>query len=137
MALDLLDGTVAALDFTTGEDDDSWKCVANYVSADLGNELFDFTTFCSTGWRKRTRGMKQLIGRIAGFLSKGDPVSNPSTLFAGTGPTPFVMTFDTGCTVTGDLQPRNIHAGMAAAGASELGLDWESYGAVTFAWVTA
>lgn len=136
MALALLDGTTAAVDFTTGSSPVSWKGVANYVSADLGNELFEQTTFNSSGWRARIRGLKQVVGRIAGFLSTGVTISNPMTLFSGSGPTAFVMTFHTGCTATGDLQPRNHHSGMQAAGNSEMGLDFESYEDVTFAWVT-
>lgn len=137
MATQLLDGTFAALDFTTGGTPVSWKDQANYVSADIGNEMFEQTTFSSSGWRSRIRGLKQMVGRIAGFLSTGKAISDPMALFASSGPTSFVLTIHTGCTYTGSLQPRNHHAGMQAAGNSEMGLDFESFGAVTTAWVTS
>jgi hypothetical protein len=137
MALALLDGTMAATAFTTGATPVAWTNVASYVSADMGNEMFEQTTFGNSGWRQRIRGLKQIVGRIAGFLSTGLAISDPMALFASSGATAFVMTFHTLCTLTGSLQPRNYHAGMQAAGNSEMGLDFESYGPVTSAWVTS
>lgn len=137
MALALLDGTAASIDFTTGATPVSWKGIASYMSIDIGNELFEQTTFNSGGWRARIRGLKQGVGRLAGFLNTGVAVSDPLVLFASSGPTAFVGTYFTGCTLTGSLQPRNYHAGMAAAGNSEMGLDFETYNSVTSAWVTS
>lgn len=133
--LALLDGTSAAFGMTIGTNE--YKCIANYISADIGNELFEQTTFCTSGWRARIRGLKQMVGRLAGFMFKGVAYADPLLLFASSVYTAFVITFDTGCTLTGNMQPRNMHLGMAAAGNSEWGLDFESYGAVTSAWIVA
>lgn len=136
MALKLLDGTAAAFDITINAL--SYKCLAAYVSADIVREFTERTTFCTTGgWRSRTPGMKQLIGRIDGFLTSGMPISDPSLLFANTTGYAFVITFDTGCTVTGTLHVGRMHMGLRAQANSEEGIDFESDGQVTFVWVVA
>lgn len=136
MALALLDGTMAAFDVTIATL--SYKCMAAYVSADIVREFTERTTFCSAGgWRSRTPGMKQLIGRIDGFLGKGTAQSDPSVLFASTSPLAFVITFDTGCTVTGSMHAGRVHLGLRAQANSEEGIDFESDGVVTFVWVVA
>ncbi len=135
MSMALLDGTSAVFSLVIGTQE--YKCMANYISADIGNELFEQTTFCTSGWRSRIRGLKQMVGRLAGFMFKGVAHADPLVLFAGSTYIAFIMTFDTGCILSGNLQPRNQHMGMAAAGNSELGLDFESYGIVGSSWVVA
>lgn len=136
MAMSLLDGTMAAFDITIATL--SYKCMAAYVSADIVREFTERTTFCTTGgWRSRLPGMKQLIGRIDGFMMKGDPKSDPSILFASTASLAFVITMDTGCTITGSLHTGRVHLGMRAQANSEEGIDFESDGVVTFVWVVA
>lgn len=138
MAISLLDGTVSAFNFTIAASTSAqWPCVSNYMSCDLVREFFEQTTFCSSGWRSRTPGLKQLIGRIDGYANKGFAYSDPSVLFATTAGFAFVATFDTGCTFTGTLQAARFHVGLHAGAQSEMGLDFESTGAVTVAWVTS
>lgn len=144
MALELLNGTTAAFDFTTATRTTfsgtagtakTWAGVASYFSADIARELFEQTTFGSSGWRSRIPGMKQLIGHIDGFTSKGLSNSDPLYLFANNFPIAFVATVDTGCTLTGDGFATRHHTGLRAAAQSEMALDFESYGAVTSAWI--
>lgn len=136
MALALLDGTTAAFDISIATI--SYKCIAAYVSADIVREFTERTTFCTAGgWRSRLPGMKQLIGRIDGFMAKGVPLADPSILFATTSPLAFVITFDTGCTATGAMHAGRVHLGMRAQANSEEGIDFESDGVVTFVWVVA
>lgn len=136
MALSLLDGTSAAVDFTIATI--SYKCIANYLSLDFVRDMFEYTTFCGTGWRTRTPGMKQGIGRLDGFAAKGVPtIVDPLALFATTLGSAFVFTVDTGCTLTGTLIVNRDHTGMRAAANSERGIDFETQGAVTSVWVTS
>jgi hypothetical protein len=137
MALSLLDGTSAAVDFTIATI--SYKCIANYLSIDFVRDMFEYTTFCTAGgWRTRTPGMKQGIGRLDGFAAKGvTTIVDPLALFSGSAGSAFVFTVDTGCTLTGTLVVTRDHTGMRAAANSERGIDFETQGAVTSVWVTA
>jgi len=73
MALSLLDGTNAAIDMviTIASATNSVKCSFGYMSADVVREFTEKTTFCSSGWRSRQPGMKQVVGHLDGFVSKG------------------------------------------------------------------
>jgi hypothetical protein len=138
MALALIDGSTAAFDFTTGASPVSWKCVASYFSFDLGRRMEDRTTFCTVGgWASGVPTMKQGSIRIDGFMSKGTTFSDPFLLFSSTTAVAFVATFDTLCTLTGNLHAVGYHAGMRAQGASEMGVSAVTDGAVTSAWVTS
>lgn len=141
MALALLDGVEAAVDMTIETDGStavSYKCMANYLSADFVRDFNERTTFCTTGsWRARTPGMRQMFGRIEGFASKGWAGADPLVLMATNTPKDFIFTVDTGCTLTGQLHSARDHTGMRAQGNSERGIDFESYGAVTSVWVVA
>jgi hypothetical protein len=138
MALALLDGSTAAFDFTTGASPVSWKCVASYFSFDLGRRMEDRTTFCTTGgWASGVPTMKQGSIRIDGFLSTGATISDPFLLFSSTTAVAYVATFNTLCTITGNLHAVGFHAGMRAQGASEMGVSAVTDGAQTSAWVTA
>jgi hypothetical protein len=137
MALALLDGSTAAVDFTSGASPVSWKCVVSYMSFDLGRRMEDRTTFCTTGgWAQGVPTMKQGAIRLDGFLSTGATYSDPILLFSSTAAVAFVATFHTGCTMTGNMHATGFHAGMRAQGASEMGVSAVTDGAVTSAWVT-
>jgi hypothetical protein len=139
MALSLLNGTDAAISIKIDSVTPplvEYNCHFRYVSADFVRDFTETTTFCGTGWRSRTPGMKQIVGRLDGYMSKGDVASNPGILQSNSSPMYFVQTFDTGCTYTGQLHVGRDHAGVQAAAQSERSIDWESYGAVTIAWVT-
>lgn len=138
MALSLLDGSSATLDFTTGSSPVSWKCVVSYMSIDLGRRLEDRTTFCTGGgWASGVPTMKQAAIRLDGFMSTGATFSDPLAMMATTAAVPFVATFFTGCTYTGNMHAVGQHSGMRAQGASEMGLSAVSDGAITSAWVTS
>lgn len=140
--LSLLDGTVATIDVSFGygaggTSTTSMKCAFNRISADIVREFTEKTTFCSSGWRSRQPGMKQLIGRLDGFASKGTIYSDPLALFADNTARPFVITVDTGCTLSGNMHAARDHIGLNAAANSERGIDFESTGEVVSAWVVA
>lgn len=144
MALVLLEGTSAAFDFTSGLRTSfggtpatavSWKNVASYLSLDLGREMFPQTTFNNSGWSARIGGQKSAAGRLAMIASKGLAISDPLYLMANNFPWACVCTIDTGCTLSFDAVQSNRHIGIQAAGNSEDGIAFESYNAVTSAWV--
>jgi hypothetical protein len=140
MALTLLDGTNANIDFAvavSGSNTTSFKCAFGYMSADMVREMSEKTTFCSEGWRARQPGMKQLVGHLDGFVSSGAVYSDPTIMMSTTTPLAFVFTADTSCTLTGDLHVVRDHMGLRAASNSDRGIDWESSGPVTSAWVVA
>lgn len=138
MALELLDGSSATIDLNMGSAPVSWKCAINYFSFDLGRRMEDRTTFCTGGqWASGVPTMKQGAIRADGFLSKGATFSDPMFLFSTTTPVPFVATFFTGCTITGNMHAVGHHSGMRAQGASEMGVSAVTDGAVTSAWVTS
>jgi hypothetical protein len=146
MALQILDGTTAATEITLGVRSTyggsagagvSLKCVLTYISMDVIREMFEQTTFCSSGWRSRIPGMKQMIGRADGFDAKGAVHCDPLLYFANNYPQAMVYTADTSCTLSSDVFINRRHSGMRAAGNSEAGYDIESFGAVTSAWVTS
>lgn len=132
MALALLDGTTAAVNISIANA--NFTCLFQYVSADIGRQFTDFTTFCSSGWKSEVPGMKQLTGRFDGFLSTGNAVSDPSQFFSSQSTENIVITFTTNCTYTFAGYIGNSHAGIRAAAGSEESLQFRSYGAPTFAW---
>jgi hypothetical protein len=132
MALALLDGTSAAVNIAINTN--SYNCIFSYVSADISRQFNEYTTFCSTGWRSRVPGMKQITGRLDGFLSTGANISDPSQYFASQVASNFVLTFTINCTYTFTGWVGKPHSGIRAAANSELSLDYESNDAPTFAW---
>lgn len=134
--LALIDGSDATIDIMLNSN--SFKCVASYWVARFSRQMFELTTFCSSGWRAPRPGMKAMRGTIAGFASYGDPSSDPLALFASsfqsTG-VAFTLTAHTGCTLTGNCHVSESDVGFRAAGPSEAGIDFESTGPVTSTWV--
>lgn len=135
MALALLDGTTAASDISVGGQ--SIKCVLNSIRADIVRDMFEKTTFCSGGWRSRTPGMKQLLFGGVGYAHKGQPHSDPLDYVSSTTGEAWVITIDTGCTLTFTGHSTLVHLGVNAAANSEFAVSGESDGAVTSAWVEA
>lgn len=137
MAIALLDGSAASIDFTTGASPVSWKCIVSYMSVDIGRRMEDRTTFCTGGsWASGVPTMLQAAIRLSGFLATGLTVGDPLALFASTTAVAFVATFFTGCTLTGTMHATGFHAGVHAQGASEMGVSGVTNGAMTSAWVT-
>jgi hypothetical protein len=139
MALELLEGTTAAIDLTVefGGTPASLKAAFNYISARMQRGFFDQTTFASDGWVSETCGMRQCLIHADGYASKGTPFSDPLELFSDNVPRAVVFTADTGCTITGDYLAASDGIGMRAAANSDRGIDLRSRGAVTSAWVVA
>jgi len=135
MALALLDGTAAASDFTIATI--SVKRIFGYMAFSIGREMLEATTFCTSGWRSRRPGMKQLLFTLAGYVSTGNAYSDPLAAMASTTAVAFVMTIHTGCTLTFNGHVSNDSEGMRAAAMSDRTLSGESDGAVTSAWVVA
>lgn len=140
MALELLDGTVATIDFSiaySGTAQTSLKCAFNYLSARMQRGFTEQTTFCSSGWVQENPGMKQVLLHLDGFVSKGAVFSDPLALFADNIAKPFIFTATTGCTLSGSAHASLDAMGMRAAANSERGIDLRSYGPVTSVWVVA
>lgn len=141
--LALLDGTNANIDFAIASAGAgatataSLKCSFAFLSARIVREFTEQTTFCSSGWRSRNPGFMQLLMHLDGYASKGTPLSSPMALFTDNLARPFVFTADTSCTFSGSAHAAADGIGLRAAGNSDRGIDLESYGAVTVAWVVA
>jgi hypothetical protein len=135
MALQLLDGSNGNILVTINSL--PFQCVVNRWSADVVREFTEKTTFCSGGWRSRDPGMKQLIGRLDGYLSKGIAGSDPLALIAADNVNglPFVLQADTGCYFGGNCHIGLSHAGSNAQLNSEMGIGFESDGVVTTTWI--
>jgi hypothetical protein len=102
----------------------SWSCVANYCSVDLTQELLDRTTFCTAGWKGRFAALKDLMGRVDGFMSQGSPISNPAYMFGTTKGIPLLATFNTGCMINVNAMCSRWHGGLRAQSNSEMGMEW-------------
>lgn len=134
-AFAIIDGSNANADISIATQ--SHKCWASYFSADIVRDFTEQTTFCTSGWRSRQPGLKQLLGTIDGFLPSGATAVSPGSYFTSTTAAAYVLTADTGCTFTFSGHAGRMHAGLRAALNSEFALNFESAGAVTTAWVVA
>lgn len=139
-AFTIIDGSNANIDITIATA--SIKCQATYWSADFARDFTEKTTFCTSGWRSRQPGLKQLLGVVDGLLAKGADMSgstaiSPASFIASTSAQAYVLTADTGCTFTFNGHAGRVHSGIRAALNSEFALNFESDGAVTTAWVVA
>lgn len=135
MAIALLDGTTAAFGFLLATVEQ--KCHFGYMSFAIAREMFEATTFCSSGWRSRRPGMKQMLFSLAGYLSTGAVYSDPLAAMASTTALAIVVTIHTGCTLTFNGHITGDGGGMRAAGMSDRVMSGESDGVVTSAWVTS
>ena len=135
MALSKLDGSNTNIDVSVGGN--SLRCWTNFWSANIVRDFTEATTFCDSGWRSRTPGFKQLVGRISGIAAKGVAGTNPATYMASSSTMAFVLTADTGCSFTFDGHVGNVGVAFLASQNSTFGLDYESAGAVTTVWVVS
>lgn len=141
MALALLNGTTAAFDFTlaatSGGSPTSIKCIAHSVSLVLRRGSFEQVTFCSSGWRVPTPGFRGGYLHVDGFVATGSAIADPLIQFYVDAACPFVMTMDTGTTMTGSaLQTQGALSARAFA-EFLTGTDYETSGVVTKVWVVA
>lgn len=66
------------------------------VSINTGADLLDVSAYGSGGWRRRAKGIKDLAGTCAAFVSKDVANSNPFDDADGT----MTILFDTGCSIS-------------------------------------
>ena len=153
MSLALIDGISAAFNFNTSvfttdlntanatngsypsnssggnfSNGSNWTCTAAYASFDFTQELLDRTTFCTGGWKGRFAALKDMIGRLDMFASKGSPISNPSYMFGTALGVPMLATIDSGCTITALIKQSRRHIGLRAAANSEDSMEFAQDG---------
>jgi hypothetical protein len=121
MALTLLDGTNANLDFTIATV--SYKCQVNSMAMEFSRQLFTRITFCSTNWLTNNNGMKSARFMLTGYPGKGTAGSKPGQFFTSDSYPAIVATFDTGCTVgfTAAISSETLGAVAASNGSFTLG----------------
>lgn len=141
MALALLDGTSAAVDFTVPSTPTgtpvSLKCLASDISIVYRRPTTSKTTFCSASWVTPTPGIRQGFGHIGGFVSTGIALSNPLVLFNNDLALPFVFTADTGNTITQNMVVTQDMLGVRALAEFARGIDFETSGAPTILWTVS
>lgn len=140
MALALLDGTNGSVDLgitLSGTVVTSTKAIFGYMTIRIGVEMSAQDVFASGAWRKRLKTNYQATGRLEGFVSSGNPVSDPLSLVGSSGPLPIVATYVTGCTITCSVQFTGDANEVRATANSGRGVDFESWGTVTTTWIIA
>lgn len=139
MALALLDGTSASVDFTvaptSGGVQASIKCLLNYISLVYQRATSTKLTFCSGGWEAPIAGMRRGFGHLDGFVSKGSAQSTPLLYFLVDDPLPFLFTADTGCTIAHWLIDTQEAMGVRSMGEFGRGMDFVTSGTPTVVWV--
>lgn len=139
MAFQLLSGTTAIVDINIAIGSGSGtpvssKCLFRRWMARITQEMFEQTVFCGGGWRSRIPGLKQLIGRLDGYMSVGNAASDPLAFFQNTLAAPFVLTATTSATISGNGWVTSDEQAIEAAANTSRGVDFESFGAVLTAW---
>lgn len=113
-----------------------YDCVLGMWRASAVKQFFNAVTFCSGGWVNEFSGLKQIVGMAAGYLSHGNPISDPLLDFAASAGVPIILQADTTCTLsfTGHIEK---DFGMVAAGPSEFGVRFRSTNAASSVWNTS
>lgn len=136
MALSLLSGTTAAADFSIGGT--SIKCHLNQMGVTFVRELLQRVTFCSSAFKEKIFGLKDILGSVSGYVGKGDAFSKIGQHFLTDSTVAIVYTFDTLCTISFTAGITQDSASMVAAGNTSRGLSFESMDDdVAIAWVTS
>lgn len=136
MALSLLDGTTASVDFTIGGA--SLQCQANSMAIEFLREFLQRVTFCSSNWKTKIFSMKEVRGVIAGFLGKGVASAKLGQWHLTDTTVAIVGTFDTGCTVSLTAGIGRDAGSIQAAALSGRTIEFESVDDdVAVAWVVA
>ncbi len=134
MALAILTGSLTATDFALGGT--SIKCVLAQINFEIVAGGTSQTTFCSGGAVEETKGMVQLIGSVLGFLSKGTTYSEFGMWVLDPDPVAMVITADTSCTITADVNVFSESGTINAAANTGRGVGFRSNGDITVAWAT-
>lgn len=113
-----------------------YDCVLGMWRASAVKQFFNAVTFCGGGWISEFSGLKQIIGSAIGYLSHGNPISDPMLDFGTAVGVPVILQADTTCTLsfTGHIEK---DLGTVAAGPSEFGIRFRSTGAATSVWNTS
>lgn len=143
MALALLDGTTAAVDFTVpttpGGTATSLKNHAGYFSLSYQRATQEKITFGSQSWMTPSSSIRRGSGHADMFATTGSALSGALVLLLQDLPLPFTFTADTGNTIghasPGGLMVVNEAYGVRAFGEFARGLDWITAGAPTIVWV--
>jgi hypothetical protein len=135
VALSLLDGTVATIDFSRATN--SYKCQLSSVAIEFARQLFTRITFCSTNWITNNNGMKSARWVATGYPGKSTVASKPGAYFLTDSYPAMLFTVDTGCTIGFTTAISRETLGMIAASNGSYSLEGENKNddlAVT--WVT-
>lgn len=136
MALGLLDGTTAAVDFSV--DGASMQCHANSMAVEFMREFLQRVTFCSSNWKTKIFSLKEVRGVLAAFLGKGTAVSKLGQWHLSDNTVAIVATFDTGCSVSLTAGISRDAGSIQAAALSGRQVEFESVDDdVAVAWVVA
>lgn len=113
MALTLLDGTSANLDFALNSA--SLECSLSSVAVEFTRQLFTRITFCSTNWISNLNGMKGCRFVATGYPGKGTAAVKPGQFFIADSYPTMLFTVDTGCTIGFTTAISRETLGMIAA----------------------
>lgn len=113
-----------------------YQCVLGAWRGSANKRFFEQQIFCAGGWVNELAGLKQVVGSSTGYLSSGDPISDPLLDFSEADGVPFVLQADTGCSIafTGHIEK---DFGVVAGANSEFGVRFRSKGAVSSTWILA
>lgn len=135
MALALLNGSQSTIDVSL--DATSIKCIAGRWFAQIVRGATSATTFCNNGWVAETPGSLQLIGRIDAFASKGVAYSDPLLYVTKATAVAFILTADTGVTLTFSGHVYEDSMEVVAAANQGRSIGFRSTGAVVSAGFTS
>lgn len=135
MAMSILTGSLSTTDVTLGGA--SVKCGFGRLSCQFVRQATSSITFCTSGWVAEIPGMKQMIGSLIGYVTKGVAWSDPLVWINSATPVAFVGTADTDCEITASINVFADGVDLVAAANSARGVDFRSTGEVETDWVVA
>lgn len=135
MAVQIITGSNANIDISIANT--SVKCAFASWSFTLTRGATSATTFCSSGWVSEIPGMKQGVGSLIGYSTKGVAYSDPSIWVTSASSLAVILTADTNCSFTMSANFFSDGADLVAAANSARGVSFRSDGVVTTAWVVA
>jgi hypothetical protein len=142
MAFDTYDGITTTVDVSVDLDGagggaaTSIKCIWRVVTTDIQQDLFVYTTFCSTVWETVREGAKRMFFTLLGYVSGGSVYSAPGSLMGLAAATIFTIQYNTGCTITFAPRVGRDQNTTVAMGETARVVEGRSSGAPTIVWVT-
>lgn len=113
-----------------------YDCVMGSWQAQARSQKFPQTTFCSGGYEVTVKGLKAIDVTCAGFMSKGNAISDPLANFTTPTGVPCIWQADTNCTLSGTFHIDPAFGIVAAAISSEAFL-CTSTGSFSTSWTVA